>query len=402
MPLVSRSRPCSSMSWKRIGLGPPFLTSLGFDLHRQSDPLFIGLHAAASRPQVQRRPSALHDQTWPISPAAPRPSHCLPSRGIRPPRADAGSPPDPENRLELLARLPARTRLDRDRTSLPIGTRRPSSSGAPARAGNPAPSRRLRDIEDVARLLIDGSGGTDADAGSPSGRRLRPTPRAGSRRSRGRPHRGRPCSGSRAALPRALSSLVHDDRLDLRAPESIPPFILVTEAIVRPPRSACGSPGRSTLQPCAGRHRAVAPGSRTRGRSPASRPRPRRAPGGRARRPRSRSDTRRFPSAQAARSMLWAVRPAWDYTGPTSRARGSPRRALRGEILRTKTAPASSSIRDRPVGTTNVQGWEFRDDPESRPASSNRSASWGARSLGSVRRSSRRLAIASSVSTSVA
>ena len=52
----------------------------------------------------------------------------------------------------------------------------------------------------------------------------------------------------------------------------------------------------------------------------------------------------------------------------------------------------------RSVGTTNVQGCPFLDEPESLPASSTRRVSSGGRGCGSVRRSSRRLAIASSVS----
>ena len=50
------------------------------------------------------------------------------------------------------------------------------------------------------------------------------------------------------------------------------------------------------------------------------------------------------------------------------------------------------------VGTTNAHGCEFLEEPESLPASSTRLVSSGGSGSGSVRRSSRRLAIARSVS----
>ena len=96
--------------------------------------------------------------------------------------------------------------------------------------------------------------------------------------------------------------------------------------------------------------------------------------------------------------MLWAARPASNSTGPFPRTRTATTSPAPNTFSGTDTARASSSIRARPVGTTNVHGCPFRDEPESLPASSTRLVSSGGSGSGSVRRSSRRLAIASSVS----
>ncbi len=96
--------------------------------------------------------------------------------------------------------------------------------------------------------------------------------------------------------------------------------------------------------------------------------------------------------------MLCAARPASNSTGPFPCTRTATTSPAPNTFSGTDTARASSSIRARLVGTTNVHGCAFLDDPESRPASSTRSVKSAGSASGSVRRSSRRLAIASSVS----
>jgi hypothetical protein len=80
-PLVSRSRPCSSMILKRSVLAP-FFTSLRALISIASRPAYASIQPR--RPQVQRAPPRF-TTTWPISPAAPRPIQGFPSRISPPP-----------------------------------------------------------------------------------------------------------------------------------------------------------------------------------------------------------------------------------------------------------------------------------------------------------------------------
>src|SRR6187397_2672545 len=94
---------------EQVGLGAPLDLLAGFELHRQ--PTRIGLHAAAP-PAGAARPSALHDHVADLAcGATAEPLLAVEDQAA----ADAGSPPDPEDRVELLAGSLIELALDRDR-----------------------------------------------------------------------------------------------------------------------------------------------------------------------------------------------------------------------------------------------------------------------------------------------
>src|SRR4051812_50131604 len=103
------------------------------------------------RPQVQRAPPCL-TTTWPISAAAPRPSHCLPSR-IRPPPTPVPhqTPSTVSNSLPAPSSNSPCTATE---TSLPILTGGPSCLGGVSARGEGA-------------IQFGGVGGTPTTPGSP-------------------------------------------------------------------------------------------------------------------------------------------------------------------------------------------------------------------------------------------
>ena len=320
-------------------------------------------------------------QTWPISPAEPRPTRGLPSITIPPPtpvpqktpRNDSTPRPAPNRRSASTATL----------TSLPIVTGRPSSaaSAGPRRNGS-VQAVDVRDLDDRARRDVDRARSPDAYAcelhrlhagvvqritqgfGELEDDRLRTALSRGVAACRA-DHRRRP---------------VRHDGLDLRAAEIEPALHarhgshLTTSSIglrfarrstPRPVPLGVARPLREPEREDDHRRLVLRRSSACRARSGRVIPFGHEA----------------IPSAQAARSMLCAARPASNRTGPC-RGRGSRRRDLPQTFSGTYTASASSSTRARSVGTTNTQGCEFRDDPDSRPASSSRNDELGRQRLG--------------------
>ena len=288
------------------------------------------------RPQLQSRPPGF-EQTWPISPAEPRPVRCRPSITMPPPtpvpqktpRNESSPRPAPKRCSASTATL----------TSFPSFTGRPSSSAraGPSSKGESHPSMFATwstvpvpaSISPGAPMPIPASPIGSTPASSRAARRVSASSKA---TATGPPLRG----VSRRALPSTVASPSVTTAWILVPPRSSPPFIRVTAAIARPPRAASGSPARSTPAPCAGPHRAAAPGGRTRARSSGSRSRRPTARSGRARRRRSPFGHDASPSAQAARSMLCAARPASNITGPLPATRIATTRpapsTLRGDV----------------------------------------------------------------------
>ena len=217
-PLVRRSRPRSSMILKRSVLAP-FLRLAGLDLHRES--ARVGLHAAL--PPAGAAGAARFTTMCPISPAAPRPSQCLPSRISPPPtpvphqtprivsncfrrraRTRPGPRPnvvaDPHRDAELLGEV------------LPRGRSRSSPGGCERPRRRPSSRRRRRESPCRRR--------------SARGSRARPArpPRASPRQPRAPRPRGRPCPGvGRRDWPRTLLSASTTTVWILVPPRSIPP-----------------------------------------------------------------------------------------------------------------------------------------------------------------------------------
>ena len=289
-PLVSRSRPRFSISSKST-VGRSFASSRA---RSSSAPRPAYASTQPSRPQLQRRPPGLA-QTWPISPAEPRPYELAPVDDDATP--DTGAPEDTEERVEAPAGPEPALGLDGDVHVVPDRHRAPELLGErrPERVGS-IPPLDVRDLEDGARSRRRSSRvHRHRRTRGPSARRRRRRARCeASRRARRRPPRGRrACGVSRRALPSTFASPSVTTAWILVPPRSSPARILVTTATARPRRAACGSRARSIPLRCARSGRAASPDTRTRGRSPASRRRWRRARGGPRPRPRSRSGTRR-------------------------------------------------------------------------------------------------------------
>ena len=187
-------------------------------LHR--DPAGVGLHAArGGRTGSGGRRS--RTTTWPISPAAARPSHGLPSSTM--PAADAGAPEHAEDRAVRLARAERELRVGRDLDVVaqphlraervrehvaegvgvePVGQVAGGRDG-PARCRPPrreSPRRRRRGRSWTAPA----SSAASANGVGHRGRHIGWAARGGGRRTRRAEHR---------------SAVADDDRLDLGAAE---------------------------------------------------------------------------------------------------------------------------------------------------------------------------------------
>src|SRR4051812_11835275 len=171
------------------------------------------------RPHVQRAPSRL-TTTWPISPAAPRPSHGRPSRTMPPPT------PVPQN-------TPSRERYGRPApssasasvatwTSLPRATRVPSALDSWSASGKlPSQSGRLRALVTVPFSPSTSPGEPTPTPSSsavwtPAALAASPRAPAMAPRQVGGPAAGR---GGHTDLAAHLVICVDDDRLDLRPAE---------------------------------------------------------------------------------------------------------------------------------------------------------------------------------------
>ena len=85
------------------------------------------------RPHGQRRPSCIWMQTWPISPAAPTPTHGLPSSTMPPPTPVPQKTPS----IELYSRAAPEAGLGvgRDLDVVAERDRRPSASASAGASG---------------------------------------------------------------------------------------------------------------------------------------------------------------------------------------------------------------------------------------------------------------------------
>ena len=233
---------------------------------------------------MQRRPPGF-EHTCPISPAEPRPVSFRPSITMPPPTP--GAPEHTEERVEPATGAEAMLGVDRDVDVVadPHGPAELRGERRPEREGS-IPAFDVRDLEHGARLGVDRPGRADADPGDPHRLDAGVVERRAQRLGELEDDRLGPALArvSRRALPSTVDSPFVTTAWIFVPPRSSPPFIRVTTATARPRRSACGSRARSIPRPCAAPHRAAAPAARRRGRSPASPPRPRRAPSGPARR----------------------------------------------------------------------------------------------------------------------
>ena len=185
----------------------------GLDLHRH--PARVGLHAAASPAGAARSAALDHDVADLPRGAAAEPLLTVEDQ----PAADAGSPPDPEDRLELLAGAQLELALDRDRDVVADPHRRPELAGEvlaereTARSSRAGCGRRRRRRSPRRRRPGD-------PTPTPERSRCRAPPamppRAWPPPSLARRPPDRPEVGvGRRDWPRTSFLLVNDDRLDL-------------------------------------------------------------------------------------------------------------------------------------------------------------------------------------------
>ena len=288
-------------------------------------------------------------------------------------------------------------------TSLPIRTGLPSSAASVGPSGNGVvPAVDVRHLEHGARLGVDRARARRRRSRrAPSARRRRRrAPRAAPRRARRQPPPGRPCGASPVARCRAPST----------RRSSRPPGSSSRRGRARP-SSASRQPSHDLVDRLAVRPRAP---FLDRVQLRVARP---------LRQPEREDDHRRLVLGRASstvRASSASVIPFGHEASPSGPGgeQHALGRATRVEQHRPLPAHEDRRRRDLPrgrsraptrraraprsgpgsVGTTNVHGCPFRDEPESLPASSTRRVSSGGSGSGSVRRSSRRLAIASSVS----
>ena len=172
------------------------------------------------RPHGQRAPSRL-TTTWPISPAAPRPTHGWPSRTMPPPTPVPQNTPssDAIRRAGAQQRLGVGRHLDvvaeRDARAERLSTARRPSGKLPSQSG------RLRALSRCPSAVVDVARRADPDAVELGG--LTPAASAASRSAAtiaAATSGGPPLVG--VGTPRLAAHLVvgvHDDRLDLRSAE---------------------------------------------------------------------------------------------------------------------------------------------------------------------------------------